>query len=180
MSRIGRKLIPVPAGTTVTLGDVVTVKGPKGTLTRSFRPEVAIKQEDGVLVVSRKDDSLSARALHGLSRTLLANMVQGVSTGFSKTLEIIGVGYRFQMAGSKLAILAGFSHPQEFEAPAGIEIKLEGTNKVTLSGSDKQAVGDFAAEIRSVRPPEPYKGKGIKYQGEFIRRKAGKTAGKKK
>jgi large subunit ribosomal protein L6 len=180
MSRIGKKTIPVPAGCTVTLGEQVTVKGPKGTLTQAFRPEITIEQTDGQLLVTRKSDDKTARSLHGLTRTLLANMVQGVTTGFSKTLEIVGVGYRFQMAGSKLSVVAGFSHPVEFEPPTGIEVKLEGANKVTLSGYDKQTLGDFAAEIRSVRPPEPYKGKGIKYQGEKIRRKAGKTGGKKK
>ncbi|MBC7541960.1 MAG: 50S ribosomal protein L6 [Candidatus Sericytochromatia bacterium] len=180
MSRIGKRVIPVPAGATITLGPVVTVTGPKGTLTRTFRSEVTIAQEGSDLTVTRKGDDKTSRSLHGLSRTLLANMVQGVTTGFAKTLEIIGVGYRFQMAGSKLAVIAGFSHPQEFEPPSGVEIKLEGANKVTLSGCDKQAIGDFAAEIRSIRPPEPYKGKGIKYQGEKIRRKAGKTGGKKK
>ncbi len=180
MSRIGKRLIPVPAGTDVSLGPTVTVKGPKGTLTRVFRPEVTISLDGGILTVARMSEDKMSRSLHGLSRTLLANMVQGVSTGFTKTLEIVGVGYRFQMAGSKLAVIAGFSHPCEFDAPAGVEIKLEGANKVTLSGCDKQAIGDFAAEIRSMRPPEPYKGKGIKYSGEKIRRKAGKTGGKKK
>lgn len=180
MSRIGKRPIPVPAGTTVTLGNEVTVKGPKGTLSRKFVPEVTISQEGDQILVARTSDEKFARSAHGLSRTLLANMVHGVSTGFSKTLEIVGVGYRFQMAGSKLAVIASFSHPVEFEPPAGIEMKLEGANKVILTGADKQAIGDFAAEIRKVRPPEPYKGKGIKYQGEKIRRKAGKTGGKKK
>lgn len=181
MSRIGKKPIELPKGVEVTIdGSTVTVKGPKGTLSRTLRPEVAVAQEGSNVVVTRKDDSRQARSLHGLSRTLVSNMVEGVSKGFTKTLEVVGVGYRFQMQGNKLGISAGFSHPVEFTPPEGLSFQVEGQNKLHISGIDKQLVGDLAAEIRSVRPPEPYKGKGIKYAGEVVRRKAGKTGGKKK
>lgn len=181
MSRIGRKPIELPKGVEVTInGSHVSVKGPKGSLARSLRPEVIVTQEGGNVLVARRDESREARALHGLSRTLVSNMVEGVSKGFTKTLEMVGVGYRFQLQGNKLGISAGFSHPVEFTPPEGVSFQVEGQNKLSISGIDKQQVGDLAAEIRSVRPPEPYKGKGIKYAGEVVRRKAGKTGGKKK
>lgn len=181
MSRIGKKPIDVPSNVEVKLdGSTITVKGPKGTLTRSFRPEVAVTREGSTLVVTRAGDDKQERSLHGLSRTLLANMVAGVTTGFTKSLDIVGVGYRAQVQGKKLVMQMGYSHPVEIEAPAGIEFAVEGTNKVHVRGADKQLVGDVAAEVRAVRPPEPYKGKGIKYEGEVIRRKAGKSGGKKK
>lgn len=183
MSRIGKSPVRIADKVEVKIeetnnGSVVTVKGPQGQLTRTFRPEVLFKVEGNEVIVSRKDDSRGARSLHGLSRTLLNNMILGVSTGFSKKLEIVGVGYRAQVQGSKLVLALGYSHPVEIEAPAGISFKVEANTKLEVSGADKEVVGQIAALIRSKRPPEPYKGKGVKYAGERIRRKAGK-AGKK-
>ncbi len=183
MSRIGKSPITVPDKVEITLqdssqGQVVTVKGPKGSLTRTFRPEVIISKDGNTVLASRRDESRMARGLHGLSRTLLNNMVQGVSTGFTKNLEIVGVGYRAQVQGSKLVLALGYSHPVEIPAPEGISFAVEANTKVAISGPDKEVVGQVAALIRSQRPPEPYKGKGVKYAGERIRRKAGK-AGKK-
>lgn len=182
-SRIGKRPIALPAGVTVTIdGTTVTVKGPKGTLARTLRPEVTVSQENGTVLVQPVDESKQARALHGLSRTLVANMVDGVTTGFKKTLEINGVGYRAAVAGSTLTLQMGYSHPVVIEAPAGITFTVPPGAKpsVIVEGIDKQLVGDMAAKVRSVRKPEPYKGKGIKYDYEVIRRKAGKSGGKKK
>lgn len=183
MSRIGKSPIQVPDKVEVTIavtsnGAEVTVKGPKGSLTRTFRPEIIITQEGSTLIVSRKDESRIARSLHGLSRTLLNNMVLGVSQGFTRNLEIVGVGYRAQVQGNKLVLALGYSHPVEIEAPANISFAVEANTKLQVAGIDKEIVGQVAALIRSKRPPEPYKGKGVKYAGERIRRKAGK-AGKK-
>lgn len=181
MSRIGKAPIAVPAGVTVTIKDqTVSVKGPKGQLSREFRSEMDIKQDGDKITVGRKSEDRNARSLHGLSRTLLANMIKGVSTGFDQTLEIVGVGYRATMEGQKLVMQLGYSHPVEIQPAEGLTIAVGKGNVITVSGSDKQAVGDLAADIRSRRPPEVYKGKGVKYQGEVIRRKAGKAAGKKK
>jgi large subunit ribosomal protein L6 len=180
-SRIGKRPITVPAGVKVDLnGQTVTVTGPKGTLSRTLRPEVTVALDNGTLLVQPVGDTKTARSLHGLSRTLVSNMVEGVTTGFTKTLEINGVGYRAAVAGSKLTLQMGYSHPVEIEAPAGITFVVPPGPKpsVVVSGADKQLVGDMAAKVRSVRPPEPYKGKGIKYIEETILRKAGKTAGK--
>lgn len=177
MSRIGKQPIAIPSGVEVTLGDEIQVKGPKGTLTTPTHRSVEYKIEDGQVVVERKDDSRMARAQHGLRRTLLANCVDGVSKGFEKTLEVIGVGYKVQVAGKSVVLTVGYSHPVEFPLPAGIEAKAEGS-KLIISGIDKQLVGEVAAQIRKVRQPEPYKGKGIKYLEEQIRRKAGKSGGK--
>lgn len=181
MSRIGKRPVTIPGNVKVNIdGQTVTVEGPKGKLSRTLRPEVKVTIEDGVLVVTRTGDDKEERSLHGLSRTLVANMVEGVTSGFTKTLELVGVGYRASLQGKKLVLSVGYSHPVEFEPPAGIEFVVEGANKVHVKGADKQLVGDLAADIRSARPPEPYKGKGIKYAGEVIRRKAGKSGGKKK
>jgi large subunit ribosomal protein L6 len=181
MSRIGRAPIVVPSQVTVTInGSEVSVKGPKGQLKSTFREEIAIEQKDGKLIVARKSEDRMVRALHGLTRTLVANMVKGVTDGFERTLEIVGVGYRAQMEGTKLIMQLGYSHPVEIEPPKGTAIAVGKGNVITITGSDKQAVGDLAAFIRDKRPPEVYKGKGVKYQGEYIRRKAGKAAGKKK
>jgi len=183
MSRIGKSPISIPDKVEVTIqdspsGQTVTAKGPKGTLTRKFRPEVIISRDDNTLLVNRRDESRMARGLHGLSRTLLSNMVQGVSAGFTRNLEIIGVGYRAQVQGNKLVLALGYSHPVEIEAPKDITFAVEANTKLAISGPDKEMVGQIAALVRSKRPPEPYKGKGVKYAGERIRRKAGK-AGKK-
>jgi large subunit ribosomal protein L6 len=176
MSRIGKKPIPVPEGVDITLdGNAVRVKGPKGTLERTFRPEVDITLEDGELKVTRRSDAKRDRAFHGLSRALLANMVTGVTDGFSKTLEIVGVGYRAEMKDKALAISVGYSHPVDYPQPAGITITTPSPTVIVVEGIDRQQVGQVAAEIRSVRPPEPYKGKGIRYRGEHVRRKAGKA-----
>ncbi|HEV2128617.1 MAG TPA: 50S ribosomal protein L6 [Thermomicrobiales bacterium] len=177
MSRIGIKPITVPSGVTVTIGDNnnVTVEGPKGELSSSFSPRMKISQEDGALTVSRPNDARENRALHGLTRSLLNNMVVGVTEGYTKVLEIQGVGYRAQMQGKNLVLNVGFSHPVTMEPPEGITFGVEANTRVTVSGIDKQAVGEQAAKIRIVRPPEPYKGKGIRYQGEYVRRKAGKA-----
>ena len=180
MSRIGRMPIAIPAGVTVDIAEnnKVTVKGPKGTLERVLAPEMEIKMEDGHVVVTRPNDLKRMKALHGLTRTLINNMVVGVTDGYSKVLEINGVGYRAQKQGNKLILSLGYSHPVEMIDPEGLTTTLEGQNKITVSGIDKEKVGQYAAEIRDKRRPEPYKGKGIKYADEVIRRKVGKT-GKK-
>jgi large subunit ribosomal protein L6 len=180
MSRIGRLPVAIPAGVTVEVkeGNVVTVKGPKGTLERALPTEMEIKVEDGHVVVSRPNDLKKMKSLHGLTRSLIHNMVVGVSEGYTKVLEINGVGYRANKQGSKLNLALGYSHPVEMVDPEGITTTVEGTNKIIVSGIDKEKVGQFAAEIRDKRRPEPYKGKGIKYADEVIRRKVGKT-GKK-
>jgi large subunit ribosomal protein L6 len=185
MSRIGRLPIQVPAGVKVELapGNKVTVTGPKGTLTRTFSEFVTIEQQDGTLNVTRHDDAKRSKSLHGLSRTLLANMVDGVKDGFTKSLEVNGVGYRVAKVGENLVFLVGYSHPVQVNPHEGISFVVEGNNRVSVSGIDKQIVGQVAANIRSIRKPEPYKGKGIRYQGEKIRMKAGKAGkvgGKKK
>lgn len=179
MSRIGRLPVAIPAGVTVSVadGNVVTVKGPKGTLVRTFAPELTIEVKDNEVLVSRPNDLKREKSLHGLTRTLIHNMVEGVSNGFSKTLEVNGVGYRAVKQGKKLTLSLGYSHPVEMEDPEGIETKVDG-NKIIVSGVSKEKVGQYAAEIREKRKPEPYKGKGIKYETEVIRRKVGKT-GKK-
>ena len=179
MSRIGKAPITVPNGVTVTLtGNRVHVKGPKGELERSLPAEMVVKQENGVITVERPSDEPNHRALHGLTRTLVANMVDGVTTGFRKTLEIVGVGYKAEARPYGLQLALGYSHPIEFRAPQGIKLSAPNPTTVLIDGSNKDVVGQVAAEIRSLRPPEPYKGKGIKYQGEQIRRKAGKAGGK--
>ena len=180
MSRIGRMPVAIPAGVTVEIaeGNKVTVKGPKGTLVRELPHEMEIKIEDGHVIVSRPNDLKRMKSLHGLTRTLIHNMTIGVSEGYTKTLEVNGVGYRAAKAGKKLTLNLGYSHPVEMIDPEGIETVLEGQNKITVKGIDKEKVGQFAAEIRDKRRPEPYKGKGIKYADEVIRRKVGKT-GKK-
>jgi large subunit ribosomal protein L6 len=179
MSRIGRKPIPVPGGVTVTIdGSNVSVKGPKGELQWQFRPEMKIEQEDGQVQVMRPSDSKEHRALHGLTRALLANMVEGVTNGYRRTLEIIGVGYRAEKKGDTLVLTVGYSHQVQYPEPDGIALSTPSPTVVVVEGIDKAKVGQVAAEIRSVRPPEPYKGKGIRYQGEQVRRKAGKTGAK--
>jgi large subunit ribosomal protein L6 len=184
MSRVGRAPIPLPPDVQVTIdGSAVVVRGPKGELSRVFHPEVTIEQQDAILTVTRSGDSGPQRALHGLSRALLANMVTGVSAGFQQVLEISGVGYRASKAGERLVVQVGFSHPVEVSPPSGIVFTVDGTTKVSVSGIDKELVGQVAAKIRDIRPPEPYKGKGIHYLNERIRRKAGKggkAGGKKK
>ncbi len=179
MSRIGKLPIAIPAGVEVKIeGHTVTAKGPKGTEVVTVRPEINVAVEDNHVVVTRVDDSREARSLHGLSRTLIANAIKGVSEGFEKKLEIVGVGYRANMEGSNLNMALGYSHPVIIVPPAGITISVEANTKVSVKGTNKQLVGDVAAEIRGKRPPEVYNGKGVKYEGEYIRRKAGK-AGKK-
>ncbi|MDD3593304.1 MAG: 50S ribosomal protein L6 [Candidatus Gastranaerophilales bacterium] len=179
MSRIGKKPVEIPSGVEVTIsGNVITAKGPLGQECVEVRPEITIEKQDNILVISRKDDSREARSFHGLYRTLINNLVVGVKDGFVKNLEINGVGYRVAKAGKDLDFQLGCSHPVKVLAPEGVEFIVEGTNKITVKGRNKQVVGDVAAEIRSKRPSEVYKGKGIKYAGEHIRRKAGKT-GKK-
>ena len=180
MSRIGRMPIAVPAGVTVDIAEnnKVTVKGPKGTLERVLPAEMDIKVEDGHIVVSRPNDLKKMKSLHGLTRSLLNNMVHGVTEGYEKVLEVNGVGYRAQKQGKKLVLSLGYSHPVEMEDPEGLESVVDGQNKIIIKGIDKEKVGQYAAEIRDKRRPEPYKGKGIKYADEVIRRKVGKT-GKK-
>ncbi len=180
MSRIGRMPVAIPAGVTVTIAEnnLVTVKGPKGTLERELPVEMNIKEEDGHIVVTRPNDLKKMKSLHGLTRTLINNMIHGVTEGYEKVLEVNGVGYRAQKQGKKLVLSLGYSHPVEMEDPEGVETVLEGQNKITVKGIDKEKVGQYAAEIRDKRRPEPYKGKGIKYADEVIRRKVGKT-GKK-
>ena len=180
MSRIGRMPVAIPAGVTVTIAEnnLVTVKGPKGTLERELPVEMNIKEEDGHIVVTRPNDLKKMKSLHGLSRTLINYMIHGVTEGYEKVLEVNGVGYRAAKQGKKLVLSLGYSHPVEMEDPEGIETVLEGQNKITVKGISKEKVGQYAAEIRDKRRPEPYKGKGIKYADEVIRRKVGKT-GKK-
>ena len=180
MSRIGNKAISIPAGVTVNVaaGNVVTVKGPKGELTATFNSELEIKVEAGTAEVKRPNDTKQIKALHGTTRALLHNMIVGVSEGFTKQIDIVGVGYRAQVSGKKLNISAGYSHPVEFTIPEGLKVECPKNTQINISGADKQAVGQFAAEIREVRRPEPYKGKGFKYSDEHIRRKEGKTAKK--
>ena len=181
MSRIGRMPIDIPAGVDVKInGHEVTVKGPKGTLTQTFHKNIAISKDGQVVNVTRPNDEKENRALHGLTRALLSNMVTGVTKGFEKGLEIVGVGYRAQKQGKKLILTLGYSHPVEMEEPQGITIDVPSQDKIVVKGTDKQLVGAVAANIREKRPPEPYKGKGIKYAGEVIIRKEGKTGGKGK
>jgi len=176
MSRVGKKPVEIPSGVTVTVdGSNVTVKGPKGELSRSFNPDIEIKVEENVINVSRPSDAKEHRALHGTTRALLSNMVEGVSKGFERTLELIGVGYRAQKQGTKLVLNVGYSHPVEIEPETGLEIEVPSNTRVIVKGTNKERVGALAANIRDVRPPEPYKGKGIRYEGEFVRRKEGKT-----
>ena len=179
MSRIGKLPVAIPDGVEVKVeGQVVTAKGPLGTETVTIRPEIKVELKDNTIVLTRENDDRKARSLHGLSRTLVNNAVQGVKSGFTKKLEIVGVGYRAAMQGNTLNLALGYSHPIDITAPEGIKIAVDQNTKITITGANKQAVGDIAALIRSKRPPEVYKGKGVKYEGEHIRRKAGKT-GKK-
>ena len=181
MSRIGKKPVIVPANVTVTIGaeNVVTVKGPKGELTRQFHPDMILKLEGNVLTVERPDEEHLHKSLHGLTRTLLSNMVEGVEKGFSKELEVNGVGYRAEKKGNQLVMRLGYSHEVIMDEIPGITVEVPAPNKIIVRGIDKQVVGQYAAEVRGKRPPEPYKGKGIKYTTEVIRRKVGKTGGKK-
>ena len=179
MSRIGKLPIEIPAGVEVTInGQVVTAKGPLGTEVVEVRPEITVTKDGNTIVVTRANDDRKSRSLHVLSITLVANAINGVKNGFEKKLEIVGVGYRAAMQGNTLNLALGYSHPVNLEAPEGIKVIVEANTKITVSGANKQAVGDFEALVRSKRPPEVYKGKGVKYAGEYIRRKAGKT-GKK-
>ena len=181
MSRIGKKPVIVPANVTVTIadGNVVTVKGPKGELTYGFHADMILKQEGNVITVERPDEEHLHKSLHGLTRTLLSNMIEGVEKGYSKDLEVNGVGYRAEKKGNQLVMRLGFSHEVFVDEIPGITVEVPTPNKIIISGIDKQVVGQFAAEVRGKRPPEPYKGKGIKYTTEVIRRKVGKTGGKK-
>ena len=176
MSRIGKMPIPVPAGVEVKIdGQVVDVKGPKGTLTHTVPSPITIVLEDGNIIVTRPDDERNSRSLHGLTRTLIANNIEGVTKGFSKGLEIVGTGYRVTVKGSAIEFALGYSHPILVEPPAGITFQVDGNTKITVVGIDKQAVGEVAANLRKLRKPEPYKGKGVRYAGEVVRRKAGKS-----
>jgi len=176
VSRIGKQPIPVPSGVDVTIdGSTVSVRGPKGTLTQTFDPAIEIALEEGVVYVRRPNDERRERSLHGLTRTLVANMITGVSEGFVKNLEIVGVGYRAQVQGGVLTLTVGYSNPVNYPIPKGIEVEASGKGQVSIKGIDKRLVGTVASEVRAVRPPEPYKGKGIKYTDERIRRKVGKT-----
>ena len=180
MSRIGNKLITVPAGVTVEVadGNEVTVKGPKGTLTRTFSTMMDIQVADGVVTVKRPNDAKHTKQLHGTTRALINNMVVGVSEGYAKELELVGIGFRAAVKGNKLTMQVGYSHASELDIPEGLTVTCGSATDVKVEGIDKQLVGEFAADIRAVRKPEPYKGKGIRYKGEHIRRKEGKTAGK--
>ena len=181
MSRIGNKAITIPAGVEVTIasGNEVTVKGPKGTLTRQFNPQFGLNIEENVLTVTRPNELKQTKQLHGTTRALLHNMVEGVSAGYTKELELVGIGFRAAVSGKKLTLNIGFSHPIEFDIEDGLTVECPSATAVKVSGIDKQRVGEFAANVRATRKPEPYKGKGIRYKGEFVRRKEGKTAGKK-
>jgi large subunit ribosomal protein L6 len=177
MSRIGKQPVTIPSGVDVTIdGSRVTVTGPKGTLAQSLHPDMRLSLDDGTLRVERPSDGRLHRSLHGLTRSLIANMVEGVTNGFEKRLEIVGVGYRAAMKGSDLEMALGFSHPVPFRAPEGIEFEVPAPNRIVIRGIDKQQVGEVAADIRKIRKPEPYKGKGIRYEGEYVRKKAGKAA----
>jgi large subunit ribosomal protein L6 len=177
MSRIGKRPVPLPKGVTATIaGRTITVKGPKGEISRTMHPDLTLALEDGTVAVRRPSDEPRHKALHGLTRTLVANMVEGVTHGFSRALEIQGVGYKAEVKPFGVQLVVGFSHPVPYHAPKGITITVEGNTQVKVQGVDKELVGQVAAELRSVRPPEPYKGKGIRYVGEQVRRKAGKTA----
>ncbi len=178
MSRIGRSPIPLPSGVDVTVGDGrITVRGPRGTLERALPRDMTVRQDDGVLLVERPDDARQHRALHGLTRSLVNNMVVGVTAGLARDLEIVGVGYRATAQGpNRLELALGFSHPVVVEAPEGISFEVPAPTRISVQGNDKQAVGQVAADIRSIRKPEPYKGKGVRYAGEVVRRKAGKAA----
>jgi large subunit ribosomal protein L6 len=179
MSRIGRKPVAVPKGVTLEVqGQTVAVKGPKGELRRTLHPEMMLTLADGNFAVARPSEEPKHKALHGLSRTLVQNMIEGVTKGFSKTLEIQGVGYKAEAKPYGVNLIVGFSHPVKYEAPKGIKISVENNTIVKIEGADKEIVGQVAAELRAVRPPEPYKGKGVRYQGEQVRRKAGKTGAK--
>lgn len=179
MSRVGKQPIKLPSGVAVSVeGNAVRVKGPKGELARELHSDVSVEVADGQVLVKRPSDERNHRALHGLSRTLVANMVTGVTAGYQKTLELVGTGYRASKQGRKLVLTVGFSHPVEIDPPAGIEVEVPAQNQVVIKGIDKELVGQFTANVRAVRPPEPYLGKGIRYQGEVVRRKVGKT-GKK-
>jgi len=180
MSRIGKLPVGIPSGVDVKIeGNVITVKGPKGTLTRELHPEINVAVEDQQILVTRPSDEPLHRSLHGLTRTLVANMVEGVTKGFSKGLDMVGVGYRASKQGNKLVLTVGKSHPVELIPYEGLEVEVPAANKILVKGMDKELVGAFAAIVRSQREPEPYKGKGVKYEGEIIRRKVGKTGGKK-
>jgi large subunit ribosomal protein L6 len=178
MSRIGRQPIEIPSGVEVDLGDdaMMTVKGPRGTLSRRLHPEMRIVREDGLIRVERPSDENVHRSLHGLTRTLIANMVEGVTKGYEKRLQIVGVGYRAAMRGNDLEISVGYSHPVVVSCPQGIEFEVPTTTSIVVRGNDKEQVGQVAANIRKIRKPEPYKGKGIRYENEFVRKKAGKAA----
>ena len=177
MSRIGKQPVEIPSGVDVAIdGARVTVKGPRGTLEQTFHDEMRIVRDDGTLRVERPSDEGFHRSLHGLTRTLLANMVEGVTKGYEKRLEIVGVGYRAVLKGKDLELALGFSHPVNIPAPEGIEFEVPAPTRITIRGNDKQAVGEIAANIRKLRKPEPYKGKGIRYEGEYVRKKAGKAA----
>ncbi|MES2176947.1 MAG: 50S ribosomal protein L6 [Gemmatimonadota bacterium] len=180
MSRIGKAPVVIPNGVTVTIkdGNTVTVKGPKGELTRTVPAAMDLKQEGGELLVTRPSDEPGHKSLHGLTRTLIANMVEGVTKGFTKNLELVGVGYKAEVRPYGLQLALGYSHAIEYKAPAGIKLSAPAPTQILVEGSNKEVVGQVAAEIRSLRPPEPYKGKGVKYAGEVIRRKAGKAGGK--
>ncbi len=177
MSRIGKLPVALPSGVKVDVGEgnMVTVKGPKGELKQKINQDMIIEEDNGQIIIKRPTDNKNHRALHGLSRSLINNMVVGVSSGFEKSLDIVGVGYRAQKQGNKLVLNVGYSHPVEIDSPKGIEIDVPAPNKIIVKGIDKQAVGALAADIRKVRSPEPYKGKGIRYTGEFVRQKEGKT-----
>ena len=177
MSRIGKQPIEIPSGVDVTVeGSHVTVNGPRGTLEDTFHPEIRIVREDGTVRVERPDDDGFHRSLHGLTRTLVANMVEGVTKGYEKRLEIVGVGYRAALKGKDIELALGFSHPVAVKAPEGIEFEVPAPNRITIRGNNKQMVGEIAANIRKIRKPEPYKGKGVRYEGEYVRKKAGKAA----
>ena len=179
MSRIGKMPVVIPNGVTVTVeGGTVKVKGPKGELSHRFRPEIGVKVEDNQILVERGSDAKQERAFHGLTRALIANMVTGVSTGYKRALDIVGVGYKAEKRGNKLVLTVGYSHQVEYPEPKGVTITAPTPTSISVEGADKQKVGQVAAELRAVRPPEPYKGKGIRYQGEQVRRKAGKTGAK--
>ena len=181
MSRIGNKTITIPAGVELNIaaGNEVTVKGPKGTLSRHFRPEMDIELDAGIVTVKRPDETKLMKQIHGTTRSLINNMIVGVTEGFTKELELVGIGYRASVAGDKLVLNIGFSHPVEFDIVAGLEVETPKATEIKISGTDKQVVGEFAANVRATRKPEPYLGKGIKYKGEHIARKEGKTAASK-